>query len=126
MKSINCITEYDSMSRRLAHQVTWTQEKVLWELIECANDFDYAENYRFGRINSFGFNPSEIRDLISKVSIFLNQTTIPNEVKYLNIALNQFESVDCITPNNIDVLHNTLGNWSMLMTDCLLDCEIKL
>ena len=126
MKSINCITEYDSMSRRLAHQVTWTQEKVLWELIECANDFDYAENYRFGRINSFGFNPSEIRNLISKVSVFLNQTTIPNEVKYLNIALNQFESVDCITPNNIDVLYNTLGKWSLLMTDCLLDCEIKL
>ena len=72
-------------------------------------------------MKNFGFNPSEIRDLIKKVSLILNLESIPDEVGYLNVALSQFESDDIITSKNIDVLYNTLGQWSLLMTEYLLE-----
>ncbi|HUC79160.1 MAG TPA: hypothetical protein VMQ58_02860 [Candidatus Saccharimonadales bacterium] len=121
IESINDIIKLSGLKRRLTHQVTWTQEKVLWELIECAKNFDYGDEYRSGRMKNFGFNPSEIRDLIKKVSLILNLESIPDEVGYLNVALSQFESDDIITSKNIDVLYNTLGQWSLLMTEYLLE-----
>lgn len=109
--------------RSILHALTWTAEKVVWELLFCSRDKDYFDLYRRSLTQRFGFTPFQTGALVDKV---VEHTRVDTDFKTQNLrsALDRISGADIeMATEAIGDLYVVLGQWTESAIRDVLELE---